>query len=703
MNRIRIDLVTTSLLIAAAAIPAPCPGQTSYPMTLRVEPSAVTRGRSVEITVTGQENFDGAWAVLCQPPGLRGEVLKVEKVPQKAAQRGGGRRRRATSQVQARLSVGPDAPLGPRELRVATPQGMSSIGLVVVVDHPVVAEADDLANDLPAKAQTVTFPSTISGRIGKNEDVDWYAFDAAKGQRVAFEVWGNRLENKIHDLQTHLDPLLSVHDAGGRELATADNSHFADPLLSFQAPASGKYYLQIRDTTYAGNPSWTYALCAVSGAVATSVFPMAVNPGKPARLELRGPGCHAGQKVSLTVPEDLKPGIHLIAVPECGASLPVPLVVTELPVVAEPGDAPAAGDARRLISLPVALCGRVGERGDNEGYRFEARKGAIHSFEVVSRRAGSECDPVLRLLDSKGAVVAEADDTHGLGKDARIEWTAPADGAYVLQVTDLHNRGGDSFGYVLLAATAQPDFALFCDPDKINVGPGARVPVFVQVARLQGFTGAVTLTWDDLPPEVSCSPLTITPAMHEGVMVVSAAPQARHAAALVTLKGTGAGARGPIIRPATPEEEIYLPGGGRGRIRVETLALAVTDPSDVTIEATPREIVLQGGETATLDVTVTRDPRYDKTVNLELVLQHLGDVHGNPLPAGVTLKEAGSKTLLGPKETKGKIVLQASPNAPACAKVPIVVMAHVSINFVVKTAYASAPILVTVRHTIAKR
>ncbi len=41
---------------------------------------------------------------------------------------------------EARLEVARDAPLGPRELRVATPQGVSSVGLVVVVDGPVVAE-----------------------------------------------------------------------------------------------------------------------------------------------------------------------------------------------------------------------------------------------------------------------------------------------------------------------------------------------------------------------------------------------------------------------------------------------------------------------------------------------------------------------------------------------------------------------------------
>lgn len=215
---------------------------------------------------------------------------------------------------------------------------------------------------------------------------------------------------------------------------------------------------------------------------------------------------------------------------------------------------------------------------------------------------------MLRLLNAKGSTVTEADDTKGLGKDARIEWKAPADGTFVIQVFDLHDRGGDAFGYVLLSEAARPDFSLFCDPDKINVGPGGRVPVFVKVERRQGFAGPVTLGWEGMPAEISASSLTIGPSATEGVIVVSAPAAAKHAAALVTLKGTGAGPDGPIVREATPEQEIYLPGGGRGRFAVETLALAVTDPSDIAVEAVPREIVLAPGETAAVDVTINAIP-----------------------------------------------------------------------------------------------
>ena len=141
---------------------------------------------------------------------------------------------------------------------------------------------------------------------------------------------------------------------------------------------------------------------------------------------------------------------------------------------------------------------------------------------------------------------------------------------------------------------------------------------------------------------------------------------------------------------ATPKQEIYLPGGGRGFYAVNTLGLGGHSTlSDISVEARPETISsLKPGGSATLDVTVTRRGNFDKGVNLKVVLEHLGSVHGNPLPPGVVVAPKGNKTLLGPKETQGKIVLQAAANAAPCENVPIAVMGHVSINFVVKTSYA---------------
>ncbi len=55
---------------------------------------------------------------------------------------------------------------------------------------------------------------------------------------------------------------------------------------------------------------------------------------------------------------------------------------------------------------------------------------------------------------------------------------------------------------------------------------------------------------------------------------------------------------------------------------------------------------------------------YDKGVSLDVLLQHLGSVFGNPLPPGVTIVPGKSKTLLG-TGSKGYIVLKAAANAAA--------------------------------------
>ncbi|SIN86852.1 pre-peptidase C-terminal domain-containing protein [Singulisphaera sp. GP187] len=670
--------------------------QTSYPMLTRVTPTAARRGETVEITIVGGGRFDGAWQLLCEGPGLAGTVLDGATPPAgdpKAMRRGG----RTSGTVKASVTIAPDAPLGPREIRVATPQGISSVGLIVVVDDRVVTEADDAANDRPESAQALELPAVVSGLIGKTEDVDWYSFSATAGQTLTFSVWANRLENKIHDLQTHFDPILAIHDAQGRELAVDDNHDFADPLLSYKFKDAGTYRLQIRDTTYTGNANWTYVLHATGGPVATSLFPLAVNPGTSAVFEARGANLDATQKtLPLEIPANLKPGVQLMALPtERGTTLPVPLLSTPLPLALEVGDAPAEIEKGQAVSLPVALSGRLLEPNDIDTYRFDAKKGQIYAFEVVARRAGTATDPVLRIVNLKNVTQAEADDSPG-SKDPRLEWTAPADESYAVQVLDLHSRGGEGFGYVLLAEPATPGFSLSCDPDKLNLGPGARVPLFVQVARRAGFNGPVAIAWEGLPKGVTASPLTIPANMTQGVSVVSAASDAAPAAALLRISGQAEIAGKAHIETAEPKQEIYLPGGGRGLYPVQTIALAVTTESDITVEATPAALTLVPGKTATIDVTVTRHNGYNKGVNLAILLQHLGGTFANPLPPGVSIKEAGSKTLLGPTETHGKIILEAKPDAAPCDKTPVAVMGHVSINFVVKTAYSSAPISLTI-------
>jgi hypothetical protein len=182
--------------------------------------------------------------------------------------------------------------------------------------------------------------------------------------------------------------------------------------------------------------------------------------------------------------------------------------------------------------------------------------------------------------------------------------------------------------------------------------------------------------------------------MAQGLLVLTAAGDAPRDAAVVQVVGTSGD--GALVRTATPNQEIYLPGGGRGRFDVNLHTVAVTEPSDIlNVEVSPSVVTLKPGGEVRLDVTVHRRQDYDKGVSLDVMLRHLGTIYGNPLPPGVTIDEGKSKTLLG-TASKGHIVLKAAPNAAPIENVPVSVLAHVSVNFVVKVSYSSPAIPLTV-------
>ncbi|MDX2035744.1 MAG: pre-peptidase [Isosphaeraceae bacterium] len=647
------------------------------------------------MSISGVGDFSGASRLLFSAPGIEGSIVGHEAG---AADSKSGPAMKATSKTSttAEIVVRPDAPLGPVEVRVVTPQGVSSIGMAVITADPVVDEGDDKANGKPETAPRIALPCAVSGKIGVEEDVDRFIVRANRGETLSFEVWANRLEDKIHDLQTHLDPILVLTDARGRELASNDNARFADPALEFEIPETGDYRVEIRDAGYAGNVNWSYVLLAARRPSPFAIFPSAVPRGSEVEVEpiVARPEASGRVRLRLDPSVPVGPGAFPLKLSDA-ITWPVPMFVTDHPIVVEQGDAPSQAGGLEL-ETPVAFSGRLLEAGDIDRFTVAVQKGRRYDFEVVARRIGSELDPTMRLLDPAGKTLAEVDDSPSLGKDARVEWTSTFDGSLSVEISDLHARGGRSFGYALIARAAAPDFTMSVDPDKINAGPGTRTPVFVKVERRGGFDGPIAVELAGLPSGMSASKIEILPNMTQGVFVVEVAPDAKPDGKLVQVLGKASVGENSISRAADSMQEIYLPGGGRGLWKVATIAAAVMRQSDIAVEAKPGMVRLAPGGSVEIEVDVRRLGTFDKPVNLAVELKHLGSNYASPLPKGVTLDESKSKTLLGPKETKGKIVLKAANDVAPCDPVPIAVMGHVSINFVVKTSYCSAPIMLQV-------
>jgi hypothetical protein len=668
---------------------SPSIAQTSYPMITQVFPAGIRRGETAQVTVSGQRNFAGAYKVLFQGEGLSAEIVPPEKDADPKT---------PVNSVTLQVTAAADAPPGVRELRVATPRGVSSVGLLVVSDEPEIVETEP--NNEPEAAQKITLPVTINGRLQASEDTDRFRFTARAGEEVTFSVLAMRLQDRIHDLQEHVDPLLVLRDATGRELARADDTYGGDPLLIHRFAEGGEFEIEIRDVRYAGNPNWVYRLTATGRPWVTAALPLAVRRGDTATLRLVGANLGERAAASWSAPADSAPGMREVSLHVGdGFSNPVPLVVSDLPELVEPGAETAAP-----LPLPCGVNGRIGAAGEVDRYPFQATKGNLYVFEVHARRLGSALDSYLAVLDAAGKEVAANDDADG-SPDSRLEWTAPADGEYTIAVRDLNGRGGPEFVYRLVARPARPDFSLRVDGDKAQIGPGGGTAWYARVTRREGFTGEVALTVRGLPPAVTALCPVIPSTMTEGCILLTAATGAKIDAVPVEVVGTaslpdGSGGSVPTTRLATPIQEIYTPGGGRGLFPVALHVVSVTEPQEITVSATPQHLTLAPGGTARIDVTLQRREGFTKGVTLDLLLRHLGSVYGNPLPPGVTLVEDESKTLLGESETQGHFLLRAAPDAKPVTDLPIAVLGQVSINFVVKVSYAT-PVTLTLTPTTA--
>jgi hypothetical protein len=178
------------------------------------------------------------------------------------------------------LALGADGPTV-RSISVNR-QGVTSNAVPFAVDDlPELLETEP--NDSIAKANRVTVPAVINGRIQTNGDEDYFVFKAEAGQRLAIEVQARRLDSP-------LDSILTLLDADGKKLAENDDppaplgepnpvtktpysdlacnvdpldalaTHLADSRLVYEFTKSGDYVVRIRDVQDRGGEEYAYRL-----------------------------------------------------------------------------------------------------------------------------------------------------------------------------------------------------------------------------------------------------------------------------------------------------------------------------------------------------------------------------------------------------------------------------------------------------------
>lgn len=689
--------LTTSLSALFLFVPATM-ADTFYPMLMSISPVAVQAGAVAECEAHARYNLHGAYKVFVTGTGVVGEVDPPKIDPKQPAAK------TAVDKLKIRFKAAADALPGVREVRIATPQGVSTVAQIVVVRDPVIREAPN--NDTMKTAQPVVLPATLCGAFEKAEDVDYYRFKANAGSALTFHVRSQRLQDKIHDLQVHSDPILTLRNESGTILAVNDNTFHADPLLFHRFANSGDYFLEIRDVRYGGNVDWQYCIEVNDRPFVTNVHPLRVTPGVATRLTLIGHNIPPDPTATLTLPKETPDGLHwaVLTLANGQQTNPVPVVVSRLPEVVEaPGDNDTTAKAQK-ITVPAGISGRIDNEGDVDCYAFDAQAGDKFAFEVVARAQQSAIDPFIRILNEKGDRLLENDDFRDrfVHSDSRIEsWAAPANGRYIVEVRDAHLRGGPAFVYFLKVTRATPSFTLELDTDKTLLAPGTASVIFARVTRKNGFAGEVQLAVEGLPSGVTAQCGRILATGRDGCIYLKAAADAKMSAANIRVTGTALHRSiGPPLKLTAigqPLQETYMPGGGRAHWPVETHTVSIGDPLDLrSVKLSANEVVLKPGESKRIEVVIERAANFKQNVTLDVVYQHLGSIYGDSLPPGVTVDEKASQTLVTGEQSKGYITLKAAPDAKPVEKQQIAIMAHVSINFVMKFCYSGEPVRVTI-------
>lgn len=621
--KLRSTRRTLGLVLTASALLLADPAAAASPSLGSITPQGGQRGTELDVTLNGARLADGQ-EIYFYEPGI--SVVKLEAG--------------ADNAIKARLSIAPDCRLGSHAVRVRTASGISELRTFSVGALAEVAETEP--NSEFEAPQAIAFGSTVSG-IVQNEDVDYFAIEAKKGQRITAEIEGIRLGN------TFFDPYVAIMDKGRFELANSDDAALVwqDGVASVIAPEDGTYFVQVRETAFGGNGACNYRLHVGGFPRPTATLPAGGRPGET--LEVKFLGDVAGEfSNQVTLPSQPQRDFRLAAQTDAGVSPSGNVFrIDDLPnaLEAEPNNALAEAT---VFAAPAALGGVLGAPGDIDHFRFTATKGQVFDVRVLARSLRSPLDSVLSILRGTDGAGLAGNDDNGT-PDSYIRFTAPEDGEYVVQMRDHLNKGGVDYAYRVEVAPVKPALVMGLPEQQqfvdilAPVPRGNRMALLVSGSRAD-FGGELAVELRDLPPGVTCE--TVPMAANQTIVPVllTAAADAPLAGSLVDVVGRNTDPNVPVEGHLLQTTSMVR---GQNNIHVwdhftERMAMAITEESPYAIEIVQPQVPLVRDGTMQLKIVATRKEGFTAPIAVRM----LYNPPGVGSASSVTIPEAQNEVFL---------------------------------------------------------
>jgi hypothetical protein len=416
---------------------------------------------------------------------------------------------------------------------------------------PNVVEAEP--NDDPAKATAATVPAAFNGVIEKDDDADYFAFKATKGQVFDVQCYARRIRSP-------LDSVMHVAIKGGKYLQGADDSGGPDSGFRFTAPEDAEYVLWVHDHLKKGGPDYAYRV--------------EVTPAEP--------------KLVLSTPAErprLGTGVMAVAVPKGNRQV----------LLLNAARADWGGDVKLdFADLPPGVTATAEVMPANQGtvpVLFEAKADAPLGG-TLARPTGTPTDEKVKLASNRFA----SQNDLVLGDNNVTVWERTVD-------------------TLAVAVTEEAPFSIEVVEPKVPLVRSGTMGLKVRAKRKEGFTAPIALVLPWLPPGVGASGgVSIAEKADEAVIPMNADGNAELKTWKVVVNGTAETPAGRIrvssqLAPLTIAERFVQLAFQKGTVeqgKETDLLVKVQKLADFPGEATVTLVGLPNK--ATTDAkTITKD------------------------------------------------------------------------------------------------
>ncbi|MDF1743305.1 MAG: PPC domain-containing protein [Gimesia sp.] len=408
--------------------------QLPNPILKSVFPTGGQSGSTIELTVAGTALDDVSRLIIS-----RSDILS-EKI----------------AKNRFRVTIPESVPTGSYDVRVLCRNGLSSPRTFFVGNRSELLEIEP--NENLQSSQTTLTDVSINGRIEKKGDVDVFQFSAKQGQRIIIECWAERLDSSLR-------AILEVYDSKGRRLAVNRGFFGIDPLIPFQVPSDGVYFVKVFDLVYSGSSDHFYRLDIDSGPRMLFTVPAVIQRGATSRVSIYGWNLgklnhktnqkivesnnielerqrlevgdvelkiqsqgkqkhsivdHKYERLDLTITpseennstpfpirrRSTQVDVNGFAFHRENCHAPVLIGSTDVPVIRENGRHQRP-DTAREISIPSEVSGQLIAGDEKDWYAIQAKKGEVIWIEAFGQRMNSPVDLDVRLFDASAMKTLE--------------------------------------------------------------------------------------------------------------------------------------------------------------------------------------------------------------------------------------------------------------------------------------------------------